>query len=193
MPPFAPRRRCVCLLAVGAARPAEQAPMTFRVGQPRLERLRRRLPAGHRRRRRDRGGDAAGLRRFRQAGSQSPRLRSVIFMNSPGGNVVASMELGADFRRLRAAVIVAGFASVGSRSGPVAGQCLSACVYALMGATQRVAPPESQHRPAPDVDSEASRARAGGATSPTAGWSRPRPLRGADGRQSRRSSGAPNR
>ena len=81
---------------------------------------------------------------FAKQASQSQRLRSVIFINSPGGNVVASMELGAAFRRLRAAVVVAGFASVGSRSGPVAGQCLSACVYALMGAAQRVAPPESR-------------------------------------------------
>jgi len=81
---------------------------------------------------------------FAKQASQSQRLRSVIFMNSPGGNVVASMELGTAFRRLRAAVVVAGFASVGSRSGPVAGQCLSACVYALMGAVQRVAPPESR-------------------------------------------------
>jgi hypothetical protein len=81
---------------------------------------------------------------FAKQASQSQRLRSVIFMNSPGGNVVASMELGAAFRRLRAAAVVAGFASVGSRSGPVAGQCLSACVYALMGAVQRVAPPESR-------------------------------------------------
>ena len=80
---------------------------------------------------------------FAKQASQSKRLRSVIFINSPGGNVVASMELGTEFRRLRAAVVVAGFATVGTRSGPVAGQCFSACVYALMGATQRVAPPES--------------------------------------------------
>jgi hypothetical protein len=78
---------------------------------------------------------------FAKQAPPSRRLR--IFMNSPGGNVAASMELGEDFRRLRAAVEVAGFASVGSRSGPVPGQCLSACVYALMGATQRVAPPWS--------------------------------------------------
>jgi hypothetical protein len=81
---------------------------------------------------------------FVKQAAQSQRLRSIIFINSPGGNVVASMELGEDFRRLRAAVVVAGFATVGPRSGPVAGQCLSACVYALMGAVQRVAPPESR-------------------------------------------------
>jgi hypothetical protein len=40
--------------------------------------------------------------------------------------------------------MVAGYASVGTRSGPVAGECLSACVYALMGATRRVAPPDSK-------------------------------------------------
>jgi hypothetical protein len=81
---------------------------------------------------------------FAKQASQTQRLRRVIFMNSPGGNVVASMELGDAFRKLRAAVVVAGFASVGTRSGPVSGQCLSACVYALMGAAQRVAPPESR-------------------------------------------------
>ena len=81
---------------------------------------------------------------FARQEAKAPRLPSVIFMNSPGGNVVASMELGTEFRKLRAAVVIAGFASVGSRSGPVSGQCLSACVYALMGAAQRVAPPESR-------------------------------------------------
>jgi hypothetical protein len=81
---------------------------------------------------------------FARQEAKAPRLPSVIFMNSPGGNVVASMELGAEFRKLRAAVVVAGYASVGTRSGPISGQCLSACVYALMGATRRVAPPESR-------------------------------------------------
>jgi hypothetical protein len=81
---------------------------------------------------------------FAKQASQTERLRGVIFINSPGGNVVASMELGSVFRRLRAAVVVAGFASVGAMSGPVAGECFSACVYALMGATRRVAPPASR-------------------------------------------------
>jgi hypothetical protein len=132
----------VCLLAAAPAA-AEQAPMTFRSVN---------LDSN------DCGADcpqaivADGVIEaetpqafvdFIKQALQSGRRRNLIFMNSPGGNVVASMELGADFRRLRAAVVVAGFASVGSRSGPVAGQCLSACVYALMGATQRVAPPES--------------------------------------------------
>ncbi len=81
---------------------------------------------------------------FARQASLSQRLRSVILINSPGGNVVASMELGVAFRRLRSAAIVAGFASEGARSGPVSGQCLSACVYALMGASRRVVPSSSR-------------------------------------------------
>ncbi len=81
---------------------------------------------------------------FAREASLSQRLRSVIFINSPGGNVVASMELGTAFRRLHSAAIVAGFASQGEHSGPVSGQCLSACVYALMGAFRRVVPSTSR-------------------------------------------------
>ena len=81
---------------------------------------------------------------FARRASLSPRLRSVIFINSPGGNVVASMELGYAFRTLHAVVIVAGFAAQDSRSGPVSGMCLSACVYAMMGASRRVVPSTSR-------------------------------------------------
>ena len=81
---------------------------------------------------------------FAKTATLSHALRGVVFLNSPGGNVVASMELGAVFRRLRLAAIVAGFAASGDLSGPVAGECVSACVYALMGATRRVAPPSSR-------------------------------------------------
>ena len=54
-------------------------------------------------------------------------LRTVVLINSQGGYVVASMELGQIFRRIGAATVV-------SR------QCLSACVYAFMGGVRRVAP-----------------------------------------------------
>ncbi|MBV8662348.1 MAG: hypothetical protein JO107_04530 [Hyphomicrobiales bacterium] len=77
---------------------------------------------------------------FTRQVAASPRLHSVILLNSPGGNVVASMELGTAFRELNAAAIVAGYASVGGRTGAVSGRCLSACVYALIGATRRVVP-----------------------------------------------------
>ena len=44
----------------------------------------------------------------------SPDRPSLIYLNSPGGNVVASMELGDEFRRLRVTAIVAGMAAGGA-------------------------------------------------------------------------------
>ena len=74
----------------------------------------------------------------------SGRLHSIILLNSQGGKVVASMELGQTFRKMGAAVIIARPAP-GATSGVVmSGRCYSACVYALMGASKRVAPPESR-------------------------------------------------
>ena len=71
-------------------------------------------------------------------------LRAVVFIDSPGGNVVASMELGTAFRKLRLSAIVANYESSGGFAGPVGGQCVSACVYALMGAVRRISPPISR-------------------------------------------------
>jgi hypothetical protein len=115
---------------------------------------------------------------FAKQAAQSERLRGVIFMNSPGGNVVASMELGAAFRRLRAAVVVAGFAAVGAMSGPVAGECFSACVYALMGAVRRVAPPESRIGLPRQIRSEHGRRSAAGLARRVADAGRPAPVDG---------------
>ncbi len=81
---------------------------------------------------------------FAKQAAQSPGLRSVVFLSSPGGNVVASMELGAVFRKLHVAAIVARFDSGAPEAGPFAGQCISACVYAMMGAVRRIAPPGSR-------------------------------------------------
>ena len=71
----------------------------------------------------------------------TPNLRSVVFIDSPGGKVVSSMLLGQTFRKL-------GFAAIVARpiegSGIAAGTCFSACVYALMGARKRVIPRESR-------------------------------------------------
>lgn len=75
----------------------------------------------------------------------SNNLHAVVFINSPGGKVVASMELGKILRRIGAAAIV-GRVDPGARNGMsefVAARCLSACVYALMGAKKRVIPPQS--------------------------------------------------
>jgi hypothetical protein len=81
---------------------------------------------------------------FLQSVADAPNLRDVVVLNSPGGRVVASMRLGAALRKLRAAVIVARFGNEDELDYPSAGQCMSACVYALMGGARRVVPPASR-------------------------------------------------
>ncbi len=77
---------------------------------------------------------------------QSARnLRAVVFLDSPGGSVVASMQFGSLMRQLGAAAVVARVAV--DRAGQpviVNAQCFSACVYALIGARKRVIPRVSQ-------------------------------------------------
>ena len=81
---------------------------------------------------------------FLKSGSKDSKLRRVVFFNSRGGNVVASMVFGHILRELRIAGVVGRFEANATDAGPYVGQCLSACVYALMGAVRRVAPPGSQ-------------------------------------------------
>jgi hypothetical protein len=82
---------------------------------------------------------------FLQSVADAPNLRDVVVINSPGGRVVASMRLGAALRKLQAAVIVARFGDEGDDlNSPSGGQCMSACVYALMGGARRVVPPASR-------------------------------------------------
>ncbi|MDP2355438.1 MAG: hypothetical protein Q8M31_05175 [Beijerinckiaceae bacterium] len=73
---------------------------------------------------------------FVQRQSRDPRMRGVVLINSPGGRVGASMQLGKFFRQAGVAVIVG---RAGSR-GIAPGNCFSACVYALIGAKKRVIP-----------------------------------------------------
>jgi hypothetical protein len=80
---------------------------------------------------------------FLKSGSSDSKLRRIVFFNSRGGNVVASMVFGHILRGLRIAGIVGRFDADGD-PGPYVGECLSACVYALMGAVRRVAPPGSE-------------------------------------------------
>jgi hypothetical protein len=80
---------------------------------------------------------------FLKSGSSDARLRRIVFFNSRGGNVVASMVFGHILRGLRIAGVVGRFGA-GRDPGPYVGECLSACVYALMGAVRRVAPPGSE-------------------------------------------------
>jgi hypothetical protein len=81
---------------------------------------------------------------FAKSTARSPDLRAIVLINSPGGNVVASMQFGSVLRQLHMAAIVARMNSNGAAPEPVAGRCISACVYAIMGAVKRVVPRESQ-------------------------------------------------
>ena len=69
----------------------------------------------------------------------------VVFLDSPGGGVLASMEFGVLLRQLGATAIVARVAA-DDRGGAVmvSGQCFSACVYALVGARKRIVPNRSE-------------------------------------------------
>ncbi len=80
---------------------------------------------------------------FLKSGADDRKLRRVVFFNSRGGNVVASMAFGHILRELRVAGVVGRFHGDGD-AGPYVGECLSACVYAMMGAVRRVAPPGSE-------------------------------------------------
>lgn len=77
----------------------------------------------------------------------SDRLRNIVFMHSPGGNVVGAMKLGAVFRKAGTAVVVAQAREgqgLARDSNFLSAECMSACVYAFMGGKTRVAPPQSR-------------------------------------------------
>jgi hypothetical protein len=80
---------------------------------------------------------------FLQRNATHAGLHAIVLLNSPGGKVVASMELGRMFRRLGAAAIVASV-DQGAPGAMLAGRCFSACVYALIGGAKRVIPPQSE-------------------------------------------------
>ncbi len=79
--------------------------------------------------------------------AKDSRVRSVIFIHSPGGGVLASMRLGEMFRTFGALAIVGrlkqGHAGEGPASYIPGAKCYSACVYALIGAKKRIVPPTS--------------------------------------------------
>jgi hypothetical protein len=79
---------------------------------------------------------------FLRAESSDADLRHIVYLNSRGGNVVASMDFGRILRELRMAAVVGRFEDDGA--GYYVGECVSACVYAMMGAVKRVAPPGSE-------------------------------------------------
>lgn len=74
-------------------------------------------------------------------------LRSVVFLHSPGGSVIGAMKLGTVLRKVGAAVIVAQASpgqGVGGDASFLSGQCMSACVYAMIGGKTRIVPPQSR-------------------------------------------------
>lgn len=81
---------------------------------------------------------------FVAAHIRDPRMRSIVFLHSPGGSVAASMRLGQMFRKTGVAAVVARVQrrEDGGAALP-GGRCFSACVYALVGAKKRIVPPAS--------------------------------------------------
>jgi hypothetical protein len=84
---------------------------------------------------------------FAKVHMKNPRVRAVVFLNSPGGGVMASMALGQSFRTLGVLAIIGRLER--QEGGPPAssyvpaGRCYSACVYAFIGAKKRIVPPYS--------------------------------------------------
>ncbi len=74
-------------------------------------------------------------------GKQPP----TVYLDSSGGTVAGSMELGTLLRQAGATAVV-GKAGSGFFGGASIdkGECYSACVYALMGGRRRVIPPDSE-------------------------------------------------
>ncbi|MGL4324228.1 MAG: hypothetical protein ACRCTD_09320 [Beijerinckiaceae bacterium] len=89
----------------------------------------------------------------RQIPARNGKIANVVFVHSPGGSVIGSIQLGLVWRKLNTMVMVARpdapqagwFSSENTQALHVrpAG-CFSACVYALMGGTKRVVPDESK-------------------------------------------------
>ena len=86
--------------------------------------------------------------RFAEFMDENPEVRGrrpVVLIDSPGGKVIASMQLGKLLRQVNASAVVAAAQADGEGGTVVTNaQCFSACVYALMGARKRVIPATSQ-------------------------------------------------
>ena len=84
---------------------------------------------------------------FVAANLDDPRVRSIVFLHSPGGGVEAAMRLGRMFRKTGVLAVVARIDPAQAGQGPAVSlpgaRCFSACVYAFMGAKKRIVPPSS--------------------------------------------------
>ena len=83
---------------------------------------------------------------FVRANVRDKRVKNVVFINSPGGQVVSALKLGLTMRQFGTAVVVARVIE-GSSDDPngqfVSARCMSACVFVLMGGKKRVVPSHS--------------------------------------------------
>lgn len=87
----------------------------------------------------------AEFQNFLRAHAAERRGRVAVFLDSPGGKIVAGIELGRMLRAIGATAYVArAAAGEGGAARPSAGDCFSACVYALMGGRTRIAPRASR-------------------------------------------------
>lgn len=73
-------------------------------------------------------------------GQDASRLRPVLYLHSRGGNVWGAMRLGALLRAQNITVVVAEVFEVRGQPAALAGVCVSACVYAMMGGIRRLVP-----------------------------------------------------
>ncbi|MGL5737076.1 MAG: hypothetical protein ACRCYS_19615, partial [Beijerinckiaceae bacterium] len=89
----------------------------------------------------------------RQLPQRGGNLHNVVFVHSPGGSVVGSIQLGLVWRKLKTMVVVARpdapapgwFSGENTQAqGLTSSACFSACVYALMGGAKRIVPDESK-------------------------------------------------
>jgi len=89
-------------------------------------------------------GSAQNFLDFVRRSVPGGQLHGVVLLDSPGGHVIAAMELGQTIRRLGMAIVVARPGGAGGLAQLYSGRCYSACVYALMGGRRRVVPPQSR-------------------------------------------------
>jgi len=65
------------------------------------------------------------------------QVKRMMFIHSPGGSLIGSMKFGLVLRVAKVATVVGQVLDEGGYGVPVSGSCMSACVYAIMGGTQR--------------------------------------------------------
>ena len=79
---------------------------------------------------------------FLRENPSAHHARVLVFIDLPGGKIVAGIELGKIFRKIGVTAAVGRLAQSegGGVAQPVGGDCFSACVYAFIGARKRLVP-----------------------------------------------------